>query len=76
MKTVYHVYDEEEGEVEGMFDEKGKLIDTWCCNDASWRGEYFDGFMTWAGIKIIDDLHHRDPKLEEKLKKQLRKRWK
>lgn len=61
MKTIYYAYadnvcTEEQfdrlGEVEGMFDEQGKLIGAWCLNDGNWRSEYFDPFMEALGIQV------------------------
>ena len=52
MKKVYHVQCEAM-EVEGMFDEDGKLLGAWCLNDADWRSEYFNDFMKAAGIKVV-----------------------
>lgn len=66
MKKVYLVSIEDLAE--GMFDDKGKLIDYWHANDADWRIEYFSGFMEWAGIEVIVS---RDIKLERKLRKLL-----
>ena len=45
-------YTEDLGEVEGAFELHGTLIDLWSCNDASWRGEYFDGMMHTLGIDV------------------------
>lgn len=55
MKTIYFVNycGDDCGEVEGMFDVDGKAIDMWCCNDASWRNEYFSGFMSSLGINVV-----------------------
>ena len=64
MKTVYYAYNEEYGEVEGMFDEAGELLGTWCCNDANWRHEYFDSFMLSLGVSIVPS---RDAALIAKL---------
>lgn len=53
MKTIYLAYSDTYGEdVEGMYDADGNLLDLWACNDASWRGEYFDTFMEALGIKV------------------------
>lgn len=51
LKIVYHVY-AENLEMEGMFDQDGNLLAMWCLNDANWRNEYFDGFMTALGVTI------------------------
>lgn len=54
MRTIYIVdaCDENLGEAQGVFDEKGKLISAWSCNDANWRDEYFNGFMKTLGITV------------------------
>lgn len=52
MKIIYNVYAGDEYEAEGMFDENGILLDAWVLNDASWRGEYFDGFMAKCGVVV------------------------
>ena len=73
---LHHVYicDDEVGEVEGMFDAKGKLLDLWSNNDANWRGEYFEGFMNAIGF-TVDDGDGVNPKLEKKLKAAAKKAW-
>jgi hypothetical protein len=60
--TIYHVYDCEHGEIEGMFSEDGKLLGAWCTNDGKWRGEYFDGFLQTLDIQVkyLDD--EKDPR--------------
>jgi hypothetical protein len=52
MKKIYHVQCDAM-EVEGMFDEDGKLLGAWCLNHANWRGEYFNSFMKATGIKVV-----------------------
>lgn len=52
MKIIYEFYSEKYGEVEGMFNTDGKLIDCWSSNDANWRGEYFNGFMKKIGVEV------------------------
>lgn len=64
MKTIYIIYSEgEAGECDIVFDSNLKVIDGWSCNDATWRGEYFDGLMKQLGI-IVKSSH---PKLTEKV---------
>lgn len=46
----YYNYCGDLGEVEGIFDEHGILIDSWWSNDANWRNEYFSGFLAKLGI--------------------------
>ena len=47
------VENDEVGEVEGMFEEDGTLIDLWACNDATWRSEYFSGILKYLGAKEV-----------------------
>lgn len=54
MKTVYIVFSEELGEVEGVFDAKDNLIDSWSCNDAVFRIEYFSRFLNKLGVHVVD----------------------
>ncbi len=51
-KVIFHFYTEKWGEVEGMFDESGKMLDTWFLNDAHWRGEYMNGFIAKLGFDV------------------------
>jgi hypothetical protein len=54
-----------------MFDENGKLLGCWSCNDAKWRHEYFNHFMDRLGIEVL-----QLPKKYRKLGiKQLRKHY-
>lgn len=55
MKTIYHVYSDSDGEIEGMFDADGNMLGAWCCNDGLWRGEYFDPFLRKLGIEVKYD---------------------
>jgi hypothetical protein len=74
LKKIYFASVEDVGEVEGMFDEKGELIDTWCCNDGTWRGEYFDHFIKYLGAEIF--YYYNTPKaLREKMENALREHW-
>jgi hypothetical protein len=76
MKRVWYVSSEEEGEVEGMFTEDGELLDIWACNDASWRNEYFSGFLEKLGIEVKG--YSNDPyysELKEKLEAAAREMW-
>ncbi len=66
---IFNVYDcGDEGEIEGMFDDKGNLLGWWSCNDGNWRGEYFDGFLSKLGIEVVYDSDD-----EEKLVRKLRR---
>ena len=62
-RTIYHVY-ADEYEVEGMFDEDGKLLGAWSGNDGTWRHEYFNEFLKKLGITV---KHNDDEKLTAKL---------
>lgn len=74
MKTIYiHCYngnEDEINEVEGMFDDKGILLDFWYCNDAEWRSEYFGGFMNKLGFLIKS----MPKKMHKQANKQIEKR--
>lgn len=72
MAKVHIVYSEEYGELEGAFNEEGKLIGMWSCNDACWRDEYFAPFMKALGVETITT---RSPALEKKLIKEARRLW-
>lgn len=54
LKTILHVFFEEYGEHDVFYDEEGRIIDYWHCNDASWRGEYFSGLMAYMGYEVLD----------------------
>lgn len=72
MVTIYSVYIEDcdfGGEVEGMIDESGKVLGFWFSNDASWRDEYFNGFMEELGIKVVTPSDKQRPKLVKILNK-------
>ena len=71
MRTIYIIGIEDVGEVEGAFDDKGELLDTWCCNDATWRHEYFEGLMNALGVTVADP----PKRLRSKMEKKLRKHW-
>ena len=54
-RTIYIVSEFEHDELyeaQAVFDEKGRLLGAWFCNDANWRSEYFDGFMAELGIVV------------------------
>ncbi len=52
MKKVYVMYCEGRGEYELWFDEAKNLLGGYSCNDASWRGEYFNDIFKKLGIEI------------------------
>lgn len=60
LTIIYFFYSECFGEVEGMFDTNGNMLDCWMCNDATWRNEYFSGFMSKLGytIKPLPEKFH------------------
>ena len=58
------VCDDEVGEVEGMFQEDGTLIDMWANNDATWRSEYFSGILEYLGAEEVR-LDWRDTEVTE-----------
>lgn len=53
MKIVYYFSSDKPFECEAMFDEKGKLLGCWSCNDANWRNEFFDDFLEKLGIEVL-----------------------
>jgi hypothetical protein len=67
MKTVYWLYLDTVGEVEGMFSESGEMLGTWCNNDASWRNDYFCGFMEKLGVDVVSIAEHDFPEMTKKL---------
>jgi hypothetical protein len=72
MPKITIVYTEEWGEAEAAFDEKGEMIHYWSCNDATWRGEYFEPLFEHFGIEFGDDT---DNKLTEKFEAYLKKEY-
>ncbi len=70
MRTIHHVFIED-CEVEGFFDENGKLLDYWYCNDADWRGEYFNPVFRKLGIDIKGPPDPLYSKLQRKLRKKV-----
>lgn len=77
MRRIYNIYVEEAGEAEAMYvehdDDGFKLIGYWFMNDATWRGEYFDGFMEELGITVEYPKGALEKKLKALFKKQLKK---
>ena len=69
MVKIYSVSicEDDVGEVEGMFDAKGVLLGWWSLNDANWRHEYFEGFMSELGLEVIEASNDR--KLVSKLRR-------
>jgi len=54
MKRAYIMYcnDDDVGECELWFNESKKCIGAYSCNDASWRGEYYDHIFKSLGVII------------------------
>ena len=75
MKKLYFIFSGGEcGEVDGVFDENENIIGYWFCNDATWRNEYFSGFMKSLGFECIAELPAKDrTRLEKKLLTKLKK---
>lgn len=57
--------------IEGVFNEKGELLDAWSPNDANWRNEYFNGFMAALGFDCVDG----DEDLENTLRRHSMQLW-
>jgi len=57
--------------IEGVFNEKGVLIDAWSPNDACWRNEYFSGFMSVLGFDCVEG----DEDLEDTLRRHAMELW-
>lgn len=56
-RIIYNHFIDDPFECEGMFEVKGDgkiitLLGAWSGNDACWRSEYFNGFMSSLGIEI------------------------
>ena len=64
MRTLYLAFSEDYGEIEGMFDSDGTLLDMWSCNDACFRAEYFGPFMRRLGFRIENAPEWMVQKLE------------
>jgi len=58
LRMLYHQFfcgEGNLGEMDAFFALEGtelKYIDGWDCNDASWRAEYMEGLLKWAGVKV------------------------
>lgn len=53
MKITHLLVCDDDGEMEGMFDDKGVLLGGWSMNDAHWRGEYMNGFIEALGHEVV-----------------------
>lgn len=71
-KVIYNVTNcDDFGEYEGMIDENGNVIGFWSMNDATWRNEYFDSFMSTLGITVkVGTAKHK-----KILQKQAKEYW-
>jgi hypothetical protein len=62
MRTIYHIFTEENGEMDWFLDENYNVITYWWCNDAHWRGEYMGDLIRHFGAQIVevssDDKKH------------------
>jgi hypothetical protein len=56
MTKIYVIYFGNYCEFDAVFDEKLNYIGGWDCNDATWRNEYFRGFMKKLGIEVLTTL--------------------
>jgi hypothetical protein len=54
LKKIYAVY-VQSPEMELFFDENGKYITGWSCNDACYRDEYMSSLFTHCGYEIVYD---------------------
>lgn len=73
---IYIIYSEgSAGEVEGAFDFCGNLLDFWSCNDASFRTEYFRGFLEKLGVEIVRPTEKQRENLERILEKAAKEAW-
>jgi hypothetical protein len=51
---ITHVYVcDDDGEMEGMFDDQGELLAGWLMDDAHWRSEYMNGLLEALGHEIV-----------------------
>jgi hypothetical protein len=71
MKKLFIMYCEDDrGEYELWFNDNDVLIGGYFCNDAQWRGEYFDGMMEDLGIDV-----HYSKYSSQVAKKSAKKLW-
>ncbi len=54
MRPLYYATSDE-CEAQAIFDKDGTLLGLWALNDATWRNEYFSGFMEKLGFQIEYD---------------------
>lgn len=67
MKTIYIIFSEgKAGECQIVFNDKLKVMDGWSCNDATWRGEYFNGLLEDFGVKVKSSHPSLTDKVVEK----------
>ena len=77
MKTIYFlsICEDNVGEVQGFFDEAGNVVDFWSCNDANWRGEYFDGLLSKLGYDVKYPKGKKELELTNVLRATAAKEW-
>lgn len=69
MKKLFIMYCEDDGEYELWFDENKECVGGYYCNDATWRGEYYDGIFESVGVEIGYLPYNKN--LAKKARKQL-----
>ena len=74
MKTAYfHFYTGNKcDEVEAFFDDKYNLVDSWSCNDATYREEYLGPGLRTLGL----DIQRLPERLKNRANKAIEKFWK
>lgn len=65
MKTIYHVWYEDEFEADGFYDDKGVLLQWWMANDAEWRQEYMGPLLEAIGFEVKPAPLHLKKKFAE-----------
>ncbi len=67
LKKLYfvNVDNDDVGEVEGFFDERGSHLASWSVNDASWRGEYMNRLLQALGFAVVAGTKNHEEKLIE-----------
>lgn len=74
---ITHVYVcDDDGEMEGFFDDQGRLLAAWCLNDAHWRNEYMDGLLESLGHEIVKlDASDARKKADKAMVKQIKEQF-
>lgn len=73
MKKVYHIFTEENGEMDWFFTEDGEVVAYWWCNDANWRGEYMGALVEFFGGSVSKAPFKLEKKLLKIMKKEIKK---